>query len=278
MNRRNFLGAALAAPGLTAAPAHIGGIEAGIQSFCFNDRPFEAMLDAVAATGARSLELWQGHLEPRGVAREQVRQWRKQTPLTFFESARRTIERRGLHLNSYNVTIRGDWDDAEIERAFAITRALGVDIITSSSNIAVAARLEAPAARHRIRVGFHNHAAVKPDEFAIEDDFRRALEGRSEWLGINLDLGHFGAAGFDPLPMIRRWKARIFVLHFKDRKPGENAHLPFGTGDSRLAEVLRYMKAERWQIPANIEHVEKTMDRVAAVKANFDWMVKELNR
>lgn len=204
MNRRSFLSATLGAPALSAAPARIGGIEAGIQSFCFNDRPFEAMLDAVAATGARSLELWQGHLEPRGVAREQVRQWRKQTPLTFFESARRTIERRGLHLNSYNVTIRSDWDGAEIERAFAITRALGVDIITSSSNIAVAERLEAPAARHRIRVGFHNHAAVKPDEFAIEDDFRRALEGRSEWLGINLDLGHFGAAGFDPLPMIRR--------------------------------------------------------------------------
>lgn len=66
------------------------------------------------------------------------------------------------------------------------------------------------------------------------------------------------------------------MFHFKDRKPGNNAHLMFGTGDSRLAGVLRYMKSERWGIPANIEHVEKSMDRVAAVQANFDWMVKEL--
>lgn len=276
MNRRSFLGAALAAPALSAAPARIEGIEVGIQSFCFNDRPFDAMLDAVAATGAGSLELWQGHLEPRGVPREELRRWRTETPPAVFENARRTIEGRGLRLNSYNVTIRSDWDDAEIERTFAMTRALGVDIITSSSNIAVAARLDAPASRHRILVGFHNHAAVKPDEFATEDNFRKALEGRSEWLGINLDLGHFGAAGFDPMPMIRRWRQRIFVLHFKDRKPGDNAHLRFGTGDSRLAEVVRYMKSERWAIPANIEHVEKAMDRVAAVKANLDWMVKEL--
>jgi len=53
--------------------------------------------------------------------------------------------------------------------------------------------LDQPAAKAKIRVGLHNHSRIQPDEVATPDDFAKALDGASPYMGINLDVGHFCA-------------------------------------------------------------------------------------
>ena len=48
-------------------------------------------------------------------------------------------------------------------------------------------------------MAFHNHSNMKPNEFARPEDFEQAHERQLEMIGINLDIGHFTAAGFDPV-------------------------------------------------------------------------------
>lgn len=258
----------------------VGGIPLGVQTFCFNDRPFEQMLDAVVATGARGIELFRGHAEPPPIHRDRqkLREWRLSVHLSHFQTLRQRIDNAGLTLLSYDVSIRSEWTHDEIDRAFQMARTLGTDLITSSSNIAVSPRLDAAAQKHRIRVGLHNHAQSKPDELATAEDYATALNGRSKWMGITFDTGHFAAAGFDCVPFLEANRERTFALHFKDRKKDMGPQVPLGTGDAGLPGIVRFLRQHKLSIPVCIEHVVQQGDRLPVIRDDVAWLRKELGK
>ena len=283
MQRRDLLKGFGLLPLAKFAPARgraaaLGGVDIAIQSFCFNDRPLDAMLDAVEESGFGAVELFQGHVEPANLKpdRSKLRDWRLHVNLDDFRAVRRKFDERGILLRAYNVSMRNDWTDAEIGRAFEMTAALGVRLITASSNVSTAARINRFAEQHGIRVAFHNHSVEKEDEFATAADYDRALRGRSPLLGINLDIGHFGAAGQNPVDFIRQHHKRIFILHIKDRKSDQGPQVLLGDGDSHVKDVLLLVKKNRWPMTASLEQVVKDGDRVAVMRKNFEWMKRVL--
>jgi sugar phosphate isomerase/epimerase len=52
----------------------------------------------------------------------------------------------------------------------------------------------------------------------------------SKYFGINLDIGHFFAAGFDPVAYLTEHHDRITNLHLKDRKKDDGPNTPWGEG------------------------------------------------
>jgi sugar phosphate isomerase/epimerase len=88
----------------------------------------------------------------------------------------------------------------------------------------------------------------------------------SKYFGINLDIGHFFAAGYDPVDYLEKQHARIQVLHIKDRKKNDGANTPWGEGDTPIKEVLQLLKKKKYKIPANIEYEYRGDDAVAEVK------------
>src|SRR5690242_7060111 len=62
----------------------IKGVQLGAQSYSFRDRSLDEAIRAYADTGLSCCELWAGHLEPKGLNREDQRTWRTTTPLPFF--------------------------------------------------------------------------------------------------------------------------------------------------------------------------------------------------
>jgi L-ribulose-5-phosphate 3-epimerase UlaE len=109
--------------------------------------------------------------------------------------------------------------------------------------------------RPRIRVAYHGHANVTDaDEVATPASFATCLS-YSPFHRINLDIGHFTAAGFDAVDFLRANHAQITNLHLKDRQlPARGAaNVPWGEGDTPIKEVLQLLSRETWDIPANIE-------------------------
>ena len=78
-------------------------------------------------------------------------------------------------LSAYNISIKDDFSDAEIERAFDMTTALGAPLITSSSNIATVARIAPAAERRKMVVAMHNHSRIDPNEFATAKSLTDAM-------------------------------------------------------------------------------------------------------
>jgi sugar phosphate isomerase/epimerase len=296
------LGGLAAAAALPAAAAAAGaqrrinsrfnGVLLGAQSYSFRDMSLDDMLRAMPEIGIGSCELWAGHLEPKEViykswgaksekvraeARAELRRWRLNTPLSLFREARAKFDRAGVDLYAFNYSMSDDFTDAEMEQGFRMARALGAKVMTASSNVSTAPRIDAFARKYRMRVGLHNHSNNDdPNAVSTPDSFARALEGRSPYITINLDIGHFTAANWDALDFLRRHHRRVVTLHIKDRKRDQGDNVPFGQGDTPIKETLALLRANRWPIPANIEYEYEGADTVTEVRRCFDYCKEAL--
>jgi len=274
--RRDFsklaAAAALAAPFARSAPkinSKIHGVMIGAQTYSFRDMPLDKCLEAMKDIGLGYAELYQGHIEPKG--REALAAWRKNPPIEELKGVRKKFDDTGVELYALNYSFRENWTDEELEHGFEIAKALGVNKITASSNVTTSKRLSPMAEKHKIYVAFHNHSDIKPNEFARPEDFAEAMQGASKYIAMNLDIGHFTAAGYDPVSFLEEHHDRILTLHIKDRKKDQGENVEFGKGDTKIKEVLQVLKTKRYPIPANIEYEYKSADTVAEVRKCFEY-------
>lgn len=281
LSRREFAAGALATVGaasLSAAKINstIKGVSIGAQSYSFRDRELDAAIQAMTEIGLGKVELWSGHVEPKIKDRAELRKWRETVSLDHFKEVRRKLDTAGIELWAYNYSFREDFTDKEIERGFEFAKALGINKLTASSNITTAKRIDPFAAKAKVYVGMHNHSNIKPNEFATAENFAEAMNGTSKYIGINLDIGHFTAANFDPTSYLEKIADRTVCIHVKDRKKDQGANMPFGEGDTPIKAVLQLMAAKRYKFPANIEYEYKGADTVAEVKKCFEYCKKQL--
>lgn len=267
MTRRTFT--QLAAAAFARINSKINGVTIGAQTYSFRDRSLDDSIAAMKEIGLGEAELYNGHIEPKGA--EALAAFRENPPLEKMREVRRKFDDAGINLYALNYSFRKDWDDAALEGGFAIAKAMGVKYITASSNVSIAPRIAPLAEKNKIIVAFHNHSNMAADEFARPSDFEEAMRASPEWIRINLDIGHFTAAGFDAVEFLEKHHDRIVTLHIKDRKRGQGPNMPFGEGDTPIKQVLEILKSKHYAIPANIEYEYKGADTVAEVKKCFEY-------
>ena len=266
------LGLALLIPNASAKLVNrVGGVWIGLQGWSFRDRSLDAAIEATKQVGLGSWELGFNHMEPAGVSRQELRKWRETVPLEEFRKVRRKFDANGMIITGYSYGFRKDYSQEEIARGFEMAGALGVKVLTTTTVVSMAPQLDQLAAKAKIRVGLHNHSRIQPDEVATPDDFAKALDGASPYLGINLDVGHFCAAGFDAVAFIQQHHQRIWSLHLKDRKKNQGADFLFGEGDTPVRDILLLLKKDKFDIPAMIEWEPKEGDKVADIRKCLDY-------
>ena len=254
------------------------GVTIGAQSYSFRDRPLDEAIAAMKHIGIGSCELWSGHTEPLRELRkdrEKLRAFRLETPLSHYEKIGENFHEAGIDLHAFNYSFRDNFTDQEIARGFEMAKAMGAKVITASGTVSVAGRVNAQAKRYGAKVGMHNHSRVRENEYASPDDFAAACNGNSH-IAINLDIGHFVAAGFDPIDYVKQHHAQIVALHIKDRKKNQGENVPFGEGDTPIREVLALLRDNGYEIPANIEYEYKGDDTVEEVKKCFSYCKQAL--
>jgi sugar phosphate isomerase/epimerase len=266
-----------------ALPVHlraqtVSGVRLGVQTYSFRElqRPaggdlVDPIIAAMKECGLTECELWAPQIEPaasggRGrspqevqQARDTLRTWRLDTSLDHFRGIGKKFATAGITVYAFNYSPNGSFTDEEIDRGFEIAKALGAEIITASATLEAARRMAPFAAKHRMTVAMHNHSNVSdPNEFATTDSLAAALT-MSSYFKVNLDIGHFTAANYDPVAYIRQHHAGITNLHLKDRKKNQGDNTAWGTGDTPIREVLQLLKKERWPIRAYIEYEHRGM-------------------
>jgi len=275
MTRRNFSKAALgvaAVPLFASINSRFSGVMIGAQTYSFRDLgSIDAIVAAMKDIGLGYAELWDVEILPKD--RSKVKAWRENPPMDEIHGIRKKFDDAGIDLYAFNYSFRDDFSDKEIENGFVMAKVMGVSRITASANVDMSARVDKFAEQYKTYVGYHNHDSMKPNEFSTPDDWKRALDGRSKYTAINLDIGHFTAANFDPVSFLEEHHARIVTLHIKDRKKDHGPNMPFGEGDTNIKGVLEVLKTKKYPIPAMIEYEygKPGLDTVAEVKKCLDY-------
>ncbi|HYH55305.1 MAG TPA: TIM barrel protein, partial [Anseongella sp.] len=177
--------------------------------------------------------------------------WRATVPMTRFEQLRKMYNDAGVRIYGYKPGALGvNNTDAEIDYTFRAAKALGANQanVEFPEDPAQTRRLGAIAARNRIYVGYHGHTQ---QTFDMWD----GAIAQSPYNAANFDMGHYVAAGFDPLAFIKAKHTHIVSMHTKDRKTKANggANLAWGEGDTPIVEALQLMSRNNYKFPATIE-------------------------
>jgi sugar phosphate isomerase/epimerase len=269
-SRRDFARIALAGVPLSIAFAKINstvhGVRLGAQTYSFRDRPLDGVIQALVEVGLGDCELYAPHVEPKA-NREDLRKWRLTVSMDEFKAVRKKFDDAGISVYAYNYSFSDDFTDAEIDRGFDMAHALGAGVITASATVSSARRVVPFAEKHDMSVAYHGHSNIKnPNEFAKPESFAQALAMSPRFM-VNLDIGHFTAAGYDAAEYIQAHHDRILVLHLKDRKKDEGPNVPWGQGDTPIKQVLQLLKEKKYPMRAFIEYEYKgTDDAVTEVK------------
>jgi sugar phosphate isomerase/epimerase len=187
----------------------------------------------------------------RAARAQELAKWRAGASMEKFVQLREMYNDAGVSIYAWKPSaLDAKNTDEEIDYAFRVARELGASHVTVEipKDPLQSKRLGAIAERHKVGIGYHGHLQ---QTITAWDE---AL-AQSPYNGLNCDLGHYVAAGFDPIPLLEAKHDRIYSTHLKDRKSKVNggANVPWGEGDTPITAALQLMRNNKYKFPGTIE-------------------------
>jgi sugar phosphate isomerase/epimerase len=278
----------------------VNGVRVGTITYSYRgmpDQSAEAMLRYIVDSGISQIEFMGGPVEafagapqaPQGgggrrggqpptpgqqaaqrEAADTLRVWRTSVSMDRFKALRRMYNDAGVTIYAWK-RLSPNMSDEELEYTFNVAEALGCTHTTLelTDDVAQLKRIGAFAEKKKIYAAYHTHLQGSMTAF---DQAFAASKGNM----ANVDLGHFVAAGGNPVEFLTKFHERIASFHLKDRTTPANGqkNLPWGTGDTPLTALLQMVKKNRWTMPATIEleyEVPQGSDAVSEVRKCLDY-------
>ena len=226
-------------------------LDSGISRIEFMGGPVEAFAGAPQPTagGRRG----QGSTADQQAARTndaaRLTTWRTSVSMDRFKALRKMFNDAGVTIYAWKL-LTPEMSDAEMEYVFNVAEALGcthttLELIDDPQQLK---RIGDYAEKRKIYAAYHTHLQGSMTAF---DRAFAVSKGNM----ANVDLGHFVAAGGDPVAFIKKFNGRISSVHLKDRTTPAHGqkNVPWGTGDTPLKDILLTMRRDKHTYPAAIE-------------------------
>jgi sugar phosphate isomerase/epimerase len=186
-------------------------------------------------------------LAAQNAAAEETRKWRMGVSMDRVKAYRKIFEDAGVLIQVVKWDGIFDFSDDELDYAFQVSRALGASALSTEITVGKTKRVGAFADKHKMLIGYHNHAGMKPEAW-------EAAFAEARYNGANVDIGHFVAGNnASPVSFMKKYSDRISHIHVKDRKMNEGATVPLGQGDTPVREILQLMRTNKWTYQATLE-------------------------
>jgi sugar phosphate isomerase/epimerase len=278
LSRRQFGKVALAALPIAGSAAKIEsvvhGIRFGLESHVFagtgvpQDGIVDAMIRTMVECGLGECDLDAPSIYPDGFSREELAHWRMSVSLDYFKTIRKKFEGAGLEI--CGISNFPCANEEEASRIFEIAKACGARQATPDVTLPVAKRIVPLAEKSGLIVAVQGHPVVNnPSVIAKPADYDEALSYSKSYV-LSVDVGDALGGGWDPLEFVKNHHDRITVLYLKDRRK-DKLSVPFGEGDTPIAEILRFIRDGKYPIRCYIDCDYKTENRLTDVKRSFEF-------
>lgn len=219
----------------------------------------------------------QEQIAERKARAEAIASWRASVSMDKFEQLGKLFKKSGISIYAFKPDAFSERNsDTEVHYGMKAARALGATHVTVElpSDPAQSLRLANIGAQYKMHVAYHGHLQQTPTCWDV------AL-GQSPYNMMNCDLGHYTAAGYDAVALIKAKHDHIASAHLKDRKNKDNGgdNMPWGEGDTPLTGILTTMKENKYPFPGTIEleyDIPEGSDAVKEVAKCVDYCKKIL--
>ena len=148
---------------------------------------------------------------------------------------------------------------AEVDRAFAYARRVGVNLLVGVPNYELLDYVEEVVKQYDIKLAIHLHGPDMP-LYPDATDIWNHVKDRDERMGMCLDIGHNLRYGSDSLADYIRYHKRVFDMHLKDvtapTKAGQRAEV--GRGIIDFPRFIKLLRKYHYTGAVSLEH-EKDM-------------------
>ena len=246
----------------------------GIQTYTFNQFTLKEALEKTRDLGLNYAEAY--FFQELGDVSPDTAWLNFDLPAHVLENLREEYRKHDIVWYASGVAFYDN--EADWNRFFEFASQMDLKVVTAEPQYEDLDLVEELAQKYKIRVAIHNHP--EPSLYANPDTLLKVLEGRSEFMGVCADIGHWKRVGADPLETIKRCKGKLMVVHMKDI----NAQLQdtiWGTGILPLREIVQELYNQDFDglISVEYENYESTlMYDISESLKYFKSITEELNR
>lgn len=152
-------------------------------------------------------------------------------------------------------------NEAEVDRAFAYARRVGVKVLVGVPSYELLPYVDKKMEEYpEIKLAIHLHGP-DIDIYQTAEVIWNKVKDYNPRMGMCLDIGHDLRGGADPVEDLKKYHTRVFDMHFKDESEASKAGwcVEIGRGKIDFPALVRMMRKVGYDGVCSLEY-EKDMD------------------
>lgn len=161
----------------------------------------------------------------------------------------------------------------EVTQAFAYAAAAELEMIIGVPNHDLLALATEQVKKYNIKLAIHNHGPGD-NLYSSPNDVWNLIKDLDPRVGLCIDIGHVVRIGQDPIPMIKKYKDRLYDMHLKDVNKAQNDGVPveIGRGVIDIPGVIKALKAIKYQSYVAFEYEKDGEDPLAGLAESVGYI------
>jgi inosose dehydratase len=161
----------------------------------------------------------------------------------------------------------------EVENSFAYASNAGLDTIIGVPNHEFLPLVNDLVKKYNIKLAIHNHGPGD-DLYHSPNDVWAKIKDLDKRIGLCIDVGHVVRIKEDPIPMIAKYKDRLYDMHMKDVNKAEEDGTPveIGRGVIDIPGIIKALKKINYSQRVAIEFEKDGDDPIPGLAESVGYL------
>lgn len=161
----------------------------------------------------------------------------------------------------------------EVETAFDYATHAGLDMIVGVPNHDLLSLVNEKVKKTNIKLAIHNHGPGD-DLYSSPADVHAKIKDLDKRIGFCLDIGHVVRIGQDPIPMIEKYKDRLYDMHLKDvdKAEADGTSVEIGRGVIDIPGVIKALRKIKYAGVMALEYEKDGDDPVPGLAESVGYV------